>query len=322
MASIRDIAKKTGLSISTISRYMNGSGYVSEKNGRIIQKAVEELNYVPNKHAQAVFDRFSQTIGLVFPSLVNPYLAQMSTILGNAIQSAGYTSILCFTEDDPVKELEAIQLLMGYRVDGMIIFRAINKEVIADLPFPVVSFETSVSEQTVFVSADNYRGGRMAFDHLYAKGCRNLLHVKGPEKFEATEARYHGFKDAADEKELSIDLLEIKHDYELNEDYQASLRKVDFSKYDGIFVFNDINCLLVVNYLQHNGFRVPEDIKVVGFDYAHMTRFMAPALTTIEQPVKQMADACFSALMTLIRGEELNDTKRIIPVRFIQGQTT
>lgn len=322
MTSMRDISKKTGLGIATISRYINKSGYVSKENGELIQRAIDELDYVPNRHAMAVFEAESSTIGLVFPSLVNPFLAQLSTLLGNTIQEAGYTSIFCFTEDNPQKERDALKLLKGYRVDGMMIFRPLNKDLIADLRFPVVSFETTISPDTVVVTADNFGGGQMACQHLYERGCRKLLHLMGPDNFEATQARASGFVDKAKELGLPCDLKTIQHDYELGDDFAYAVRSIDFAQYDGVFVFNDINCLLLISHLLQQGARIPEDIKVIGFDNAHITRLMKPAITTIDQQVNQLAQVSLSVLLAEINHQKTSKNAHIIPVRLVQGMTT
>ena len=322
MATIRDIAKHTGLSISTISRYTNNSGYVSDKNCQIIQCAIDELNYVPNKHAQCLFKKLTHTVGLVFPNLLNPFFAQISTILGQMLQDNGFTSILCLTEDDPQKELNALELLSGYRVDGMVIFRAMNKKEISELDFPVISFETYISPATVQVTADNYGGGRLAFQHLYDQGCRQLLSLVGPVTFEASRERNKGFTDLAREKRVVVDVIEISCDYALRQDYYAELHEINFNKYDGVFVFNAMACTLLVSYLSEIGIRIPEDLRVMGFDYTHIMPFMSPRLTTIDQPVEQISQTCFSRLMDEINGVQNDQSKVVLPVALVQGETT
>lgn len=322
MTSIRDIALKSGLSIATVSRYINASGYVSSEAASRIESVIKAEGYIPNQHAKALFNKASRTIGLVFPSLVNPFFAQMSTILGNAVQAAGFSTILCFTEDRAGQEREALDLLKGYRVEGMVICRAINKTLIDQLNFPVVSFETSISPRVVTVRSDNYRGGRMAFEHLYERGCRRLLHLKGPTAFQATQDRCRGFLDAARDRGLQVDVREAANDYALNQNVPNELANIQFDQYDGLFVFNDINCLTTVNHLQRQGFRIPADIKVVGFDNSYLTQFVEPHLTTIEQPVKDISMACFQHLIRLIGGGTVTENEVVVPVNLIKRDTT
>lgn len=322
MASIRDIAKKTGLSISTISRFINSSGYVSEESAQLIRDVIAELDYIPNRNAQAIFKRRSGSIGLVIPSLVNPFFAEMATIIGNRIQDDGYGCVLCFTEDDPDKEASALDLLKGYRVDGVIIARGCNVEEIRKLRIPVVSFETPIGEDIIMVSADNHQGGRIAFEHLHEVGCQRILHIKGPKRFAATEHRCQGFEEAAREHGVEVDILPLNTDYLLEENFDAELDQLDYRNYDGIFVFNDINCIYVINYLMRKGFSIPGDIQVIGFDNSYLSGVYLPRLTTIEQSPKRIAGTTYDCLIDLMNGQIVSGGDRLVPVRLIQRETT
>lgn len=322
MASIRDISKRTGLSISTISRYINSSGYVSEESARLIQQVIAELDYIPNRNAKAIFNKKSGSIGLVIPSLVNPFFAELATIIGNKIQDDGFGCVLCFTEDIPEKEAAALNLLKGYRVDGVIVARGCNAEEIKKLTMPVVSFETRISEDIITVSADNYHGGRIAFEHLHALGARNMMHIKGPKRFEATEDRCRGFEDAARDHGVNVEILPLDTDYLLEEDYDHELSKVNFSDYDGLFVFNDINCINVINYLMRKGFSIPQDIQVVGFDNSYLSSVNLPRLTTVEQSPRLIAETTYRCLSDLMNGTSISAEDRLVPVKLINRETT
>ncbi|MFB0918408.1 MAG: LacI family DNA-binding transcriptional regulator [Clostridiaceae bacterium] len=322
MASIRDISKKTGLGISTISRYINKSGYVSKEASEQIQSVIDELDYIPNRNAQAIFKKRSGSIGLVIPSLVNPFFAEMATMIGNMIQNDGFGCVLCFTEDDVVKEEDALDLLNGYRVDGVIIARGRNLNKIKKLNVPVVSFETLVSDNIITVSADNYNGGSIAFDHLYNNGCRKILHIKGPKKFIATEERCRGFLDASQNKDVAVDVLELKSDYLLGEDFDEELDQLDFKEFDGVFVFNDINCIHVINYLMRKGFSIPDDIQVIGFDNSYLSNMNLPRLTTIEQSPEKISQTTYNCLKDLIEGKCESTENILVPVKLIKRETT
>lgn len=322
MASFRDIAKKTGLSISTISRYINSSGYVSKESSERIRKVIEELDYVPNRNAQAIFNKKSGSIGLVIPSFVNPFFSQLATIIGNMIQDDGFGCVLCFTEDNPEKEKNALDLLNGYRVDGIIIARSCNVEKARKLSIPVVSFETKISDEVITVSADNYQGGLLAFEHLFENGCRKLLYIRGPKEFIAIEDRGRGFMDGAESKGMEADILQLDTDYLLDGDFDHELGQIDFAKYDGIFVFNDINCLYVINYLMRRGISIPKDIQVIGFDNAYFSKMNIPRLTTIEQSANDTARVIYDCLKGLMENNAQPIKDRILPVRLIKGETT
>ncbi|MEN1759890.1 LacI family DNA-binding transcriptional regulator [Anoxynatronum sibiricum] len=322
MASIRDIAKSTGLSISTISRYINSSGYVSKDSAELIQKVIDEMDYVPNRNAQAIFNKKSGSIGLVIPSLVNPFFSEMATIIGNKIQDDGYGCVLCFTEDIPEKEEDALDLLKGYRVDGIIVARGRSVDKIQKLSIPVISFESIIADEIITVSADNYQGGRMAFEHLYEEGSRKMIHIKGPKGFIAPEERCKGFLDASADKDVAVEVLELSTDYLLEEDLDKALNQVDFRMYDGLFVFNDINCIHVISYLRRQGLSIPGDLQVIGFDNSYLSEMNLPRLTTIEQSPQEIAQVSYHCLKDLMDGTCRSTANRIIPVKLIKRDTT
>lgn len=322
MASIRDISKKTGLGISTISRYINKSGYVSSESADLIQKVIDELDYIPNRNAKAIFKRKSGSIGLIVPSLVNPFFAELATLIGNMIQDDGYGCVLCFTEDNLEKEEAAIDLLNGYRVDGVISARGRDLEKLKKLSVPVVSFETKGTSDIITVSADNYNGGRIALEHLAEGGCTKLLHISGPRRFEATEDRRKGFQDAARENGIPVEVLQLKSDYLLDEDFDQELGQLDFDQFDGIFVFNDINTIYVINHLRKKGYSIPEDIQVIGFDNSYLSEMNLPSLTTIEQSPRAIAGTMYGCLRDRMNGVTSSHEDRLVPVKLIKRDST
>ncbi|MDY6085461.1 MAG: LacI family DNA-binding transcriptional regulator [Peptoniphilaceae bacterium] len=322
MVSMRDIAKITGLSIATISRYMNHSGYVSEEASLRIQKALEETDYIPNRNAHALLTKRSGTIGLLVPSLVNPYFAYMATRIGNRIQKDQRGCILGFTEDNAKKEKRAMEMFMGYRVDGIIIVRAVEPTLWQALDVPIVSFESHIGPQIITVTADNVRGGRQAFRHLLEKGCRRFIHVRGPRWFTALAERETGFVEAATEAGKEVLFIQLEGDYQV--DVSLDERRIDFSfqRGDGVFVFNDVNALSVMQAIKSQGLSVPEDVKVMGFDNNIASQFYNPSLTTVDQKVVETSNLCYELLDQLIADPSLDKRTRVVPVDLLERHST
>ncbi|MBU3208978.1 LacI family transcriptional regulator [Clostridium algidicarnis] len=325
MANIRDIARESGLSIGTISRYINSTGYVSEESAKKIQTVINAMNYTPNQHARALFNSKSKIIGLVFPSLINPYFSELATSFEHLLQEKGYVIILCNTEDSREKELQALELLKGFRVEGIILGRSQCKNELNKINIPMISYESTVENNNIItVSADNYKGGSQAFEHLYEKGCRKLLHIKGPTSFEATQLRYEGFIDSANKKGIKPEIINFDIDFDLeNKNYIDSvLDNYDMKKYDGIFVFNDIVAAQMLRYLNERHIRVPEDIKLLGFDNSYICDLLSPRLSTIEQPIISIAERCIELLFEIIDGKKVYEKEHLITTRIIQRETT
>ncbi|WP_205666387.1 LacI family DNA-binding transcriptional regulator [Anaerosphaera multitolerans] len=322
ISSIRDISKATGLSIGTISRYINNSGYVSKESAEKIKKAIKELDYVPNENARAIFKNRSNLIGIVVSSLSNPFFAEMAMRLEEKAFKKGYGVILFTTNDDAEKEREALKLLKGYRVRGIITTRTQLKDVMANLKMPVISFETEVNNEIITVSADNFKGGQLAFNHLMDKGCQNILHIRGPKNFEASELRYEGFKSEAKKHNKNFDIIRFDSDFHVSYNLEKNIGDKDITKYDGIFVFNDIAAVLILRYLLERGVKIPEETKVIGFDNSYMGALLYPSLTTIEQSVDGISSKCIDLLVDLIEGKEVKATRFYDPVKLIQREST
>jgi len=321
-SSIRDISKATGLSIATISRYINDSGYVSSESAEVIKKAIKELDYVPNENARAVFKNSSNLIGIVVSSLSNPFFAEMTMHLEEKAQERGYGVILFTTNDDIDKEREAIRLLKGYRVKGIITTRTQLKSEMSKLKTPIVSFETEVNDKIITVAADNFKGGQLALKHLLERGCKKILHIRGPKSFEAAELRYLGFQDEAKRQNVNFDIVQFDSDFHVAYNLEENIGDKDITEYDGIFVFNDIAAVLILRYLLKRGVNIPKETKVIGFDNSYIGGLSYPSLTTIEQSVDGIASKCINLLLDLVEGKNIKEKRFYDPVKLIQREST
>ncbi len=322
MSNIREIAKKADIGIATVSRYLNDTGYVSEEAREKIQKVIEETNYTPNALARAVFTKNSKTIGLMVPNISNPFFNQMASIIEEYAKNKGFTIFLCNTDDDKEKEKNYLEVLQSNRVAGIIANRSQCKEEYININIPVVAFENHILDTIITISSDNYNGGKMAFDHLYNKGCRKIMHIKGPKSFEATELRYEGFLDAAKDKDIEVGFIEFQSDFQVKM-LEANISSVkSIGDYDGIFVFNDIAAATVMRALKKRGYRVPEDIKIIGFDNSYIGELLYPSLTTINQPIQELGNTLIELLIKLIEGESVTVKDYIMGVRLIERETT
>lgn len=322
MSNIREIAKKADISIATVSRYLNGSGNVSEEVSEKIQKAIDELNYTPNALARAMLTKSSKTIGLMVPNISNPFFNQMASIIEEYALKKGYTIFLCNTDDNREKERNYLEMLKSHRVAGIIATRSHLKEEYVNIGIPVVAFENHILDSIITVSSDNYNGGRMAFKHLYEKGCKKILHIKGPQTFEATELRHKGFSDEAKEHNMEIDVISLQNDFQIKMLKEDIKSMKDIKKYDGIFVFNDIAAATVMRALKKQGVVIPKEVQLIGFDNSFIGELLFPSLTTIHQPIVELSTKIIELLIKTIKGESVEVQNYIMDVKLIERETT
>lgn len=319
---MREIAKEAGVGIATVSRYINNTGYVSEEASAKIEKVIEKANYRPNELAKAIFTKNSKIIGLLVPNISNPYFNELALIIEEYASNLGYSLFLCNTNDEPEKERHYINVLHGHRVAGIISVRSLCKEEYYALDIPIVTFEGEISEQIITVSTNNFMGGRLAFEHLFERGCRKLVHIKGPNLSTAINGRYNGFVAAAEEKGLPVDIIQFETDFQ-RKMLEANIRILEnIEVYDGIFVFNDIAAATVIRYFKEKKVSIPEQVQVIGFDNSYIGEFLYPSLTTIEQSVQEVAKVLAETLVSLIKGEKIEQRKIIIKPQLIQRDTT
>lgn len=323
MATMKDISKMTGLSSGTISRYINNSGYVSRESADKIQRAIDEINYIPNEHARVLYNKSSNVIGLIVPSLVNPFFAQMATVLEKNLNEKGYSIILYNTNDNSKEEAKAVNMLRGFRVDGILVGRPQNRDLLKKVDVPAVSFETEIGGDVVNITADNFLGGMQAFNALYDVGCRKILHIKGPDIFEATELRYKGFKEASNKKEdVLIETISFSNDFDTEFSVESVLGSVDLNDYDGIFVFNDIAAAISMSYITKKGFKIPDDIQVMGFDNSYLCELLSPKLSTIEQPFDEISKECVDTLISMIKNEKIEEKTIRVKTNVVLREST
>lgn len=320
--NMRDIAKEAGVGIATISRYINGTGYVSDEARERIEKVIKKSNYKPNELARAIFSKNSKVIGLLVPNISNPYFNELALIIEDYVSNQGFSMFLCNTNDDPEKEKNYIHALQGHRVAGMIAVRGQCKNEYSDYPIPVVSFENHISDEIITVVTDNYMGGRLAFNVLFENGCRNLAHIKGPGFSDATIDRTRGFLDGAKEKNLTVEIIQFETDFHRNMLEVNSKALESIGEFDGIFIFNDIAAAAVIRYFKQKNVKIPEEMQIVGFDNSYIGQFLYPSLTTIEQSIHDVAKKTSETLLSLIKGEHVEEKIITIKPKLIIRETT
>lgn len=324
MASIRDVAALAGVSPATVSRVMNGTAKVDpEKKERVLQ-AIKETGFVPNEVARTLFRKSAQIIGLIVPSIRNPYFTELAAHVDALSTANGFRPFLCNTGYDPEKEKAAVQMLVSMNADAIIIASCSEqiRELINDCPIPVVALDAMLYGTNVeaCVFCDYYWGGRLATEHLIECGCKHIVCIKGPQYRYSARTRYQGYQDVCQERGVPEQTVEC--DYDFNQGIAMTeelLRK--YPDVDGIIACNDIVAISTYKVLHKRNISVPEQIQLIGFDDISFATLLSPELTTICQPVREMAE---KAVELIVNNELTGMTggKFVFPVTLVARQTT
>jgi LacI family transcriptional regulator len=332
MATIRDVAAKAEVSISTVSRVVNGNRPVQpEIRDRVLQ-VIKELNYRPNFLARGLRQQNTRILGLIVPDNANPFYAELARAIEDAGFAAGYSVILCNSDRSEEKQLAYIDVLLSHKVDGVVL---VNMEFPLDLEMPPLSFfERIVAERVPMVVANNdslnphmnqvlidhRQGGCLAGEYLLRLnhrriGCIDLAYPHGYEP-----SRIVGFREALARGGIELaaeDLVVGNGRYESGHEAMQTLieRRPDLT---AVFVFNDMMALGAISVLRARGMRVPEDISIIGYDNISYASMFEPSLTTIAQPVAAMGQECIAQLIECIDQPAKPPGQVTLPVELIE----
>lgn len=321
-AKLDDVARVAGVSKTTVSRVLNKRGYLSEQTIARVHEAMEKLHYRPNAVARQLYNQNTGLIGLIFPTVNNPFFAQLEARLENELYEHGYKVLVGNSQNNPQKEADYLEQLLSHQIDGLIVgAHNIGIEEYQHTNLPVVAIDQIVNTDVPVVSSDNLQGGRLATELLIDDGCRFIVHTNGPEKLETpAHNREIGYKQAMTEAGMTPHIM--RFDFSLSADEKSDEFEQLFETYpqvDGIFAGNDTDAAMLVAVAAKCGKRVPQDLKIVGYDGADMTRLLYPDLTTIQQPINQMAATAVRLLKQRLKGQKADSI--VLPVDLVRGTT-
>lgn len=318
---LEDVAKLAGVSPTTVSRVLNNRGYISEKTRKKVEDAIKELNYYPNDIARSLFKKRTNFIGLILPTINNPFFSELALYIENICSNYGFKVILCNSLGQLEKEKSYAEMLIRHQVDGMIVC-SYNRgiEAYKNPKLPIVAIDHYLSPTIPVIGSDNYEGGRLAVQHLIDVGCKSIIHINGPFDLETpTQNRRKAYEDLV-EKPITYELNNLFNE----EATAATIRQIfnDYPETDGIFASDDLiaaTCLKVAQELHIN---VPKQLKVVGYDGTQTVSSLLPQLTTIRQPIEDIAKTAVIKLNEIIEETQKDKTMEIIlPVQLVKNRT-
>lgn len=324
MATIKDVAKKAGVSVATVSRVINSRGYVNIDTRKKVELAILELNFMPNEIARSLFKKETKTLGLIVPDIVNPFFPEMARAVEDTAHQLGYTVILCNTDESEEKAQRYLEIMRQKYVAGIILASSTVKlDNITALNIPVVSLDRKISTIIPTVVVNNCAGGRDATRFLKDKGCKRIGHIRGPLNVDNAEERCAGYlEEVSSEPWFEESYLE-QGNYDMKSAFEATLKLMErHSDIEGIFAANDLMAIGAIKAIRKSGKRVPEDVAVIGFDGIALAEATSPELTTMAQPIYKMGTIITEMLVKLIQGEEVEQTFYELEVELIEREST
>lgn len=319
---LEDVAAAAGVSKTTVSRVLNHRGYLSEKTIAKVQKAMQELDYRPNIIARQLYKQRTDLVGMIFPTVDNPFFSQLEAEMERQLYRNGYKVLIGNSQNDPAKEENYLQQLLTHQVDGLIVGTQ-NRGLIGyqHANLPVVAIDQVVGKNIPVVSSDNYQGGLLATQRLLDDGCRHIIHTNGPLGLDTpTQKRREAYERLMTKNNLPAITYHL--DFNISTiDKERVFRRIfeEHPEVDGIFAANDTDASTIINLASEYGKRIPEDLKIVGYDGSNVTRLLLPGLTTIQQPIDEMADLAVQLLQARINGENVKSV--VLPVTIWNGKT-
>lgn len=325
MSTLKDVAEKSGVTVTTVSRMLNGRGYVSDKTKKKIKQAMKELNYQPNALARALSLKKSDFIGLIVPSASHMFFCKIIDYVEHFVSKNGYKLLLCNSNLEPKKEIEYFNMLNANKVAGVIIAsrtQNIDKNIAIDAP--VISIDRIISPTIPSICSDNYQGGVLAAEHLIAKGCKKLVHISGSTNLNMDgNKRYYGFKEVCEKKGIPYVVIDATEEQFLSMHYETIINMIfdNHPDVDGIFTSNDIIAAQVIGICNKRGIKIPNQIKVVGYDNIDLCTLCSPTITTIHQSVKEICQYAVESIIFKTDNKTIPSSVAF-PVTLIERETT
>ncbi len=321
MSSIKEVAKKAGVAVGTVSRVLNGTGYVADKTKKKVEKAIKELNYIPNERARSFKRQHSGIVALILPTVNHPLFSALAYHLEKSLDAKGYKMMLCNSNFDKKKEIEYIELLKRNTIDGIVFISNSEIDEYIKEDTRIVTIDRHFSHESTFIASDNEKGGRLAANYLIEKKCSHIAYAGTfPNINTEVLKRRIGFEKEAIDKGYNYTIYE-KLNYPNDMKTFANEFIDNNPDIDGVFTITDAMALEFINAYRKRGIRIPEDVQIIGYDGMELPIPGGPYLTSIKQSVKELGSVAATRILSLIDGKE-TPKKTLLPVTIVEGQTT
>lgn len=325
MAGIKDVAKRAGVGVGTVSRMLNDSGYVAGDTREKIEKAMRELNYTPNELARNLYHKRTGIIAVLVPNVSNPFFMEFVDYVEAELYEAGFKMMLCNTVKASNAEFEYLDMLNRHIVDGVITgVHTLDVEEYRKIHKPIVALDRYLGAHIPVVAVDHKEGGHLAAEALISNGCKKILHFRGSTAVESPyHERHYEFERIMEENHIKTYCYELEWNRFDSEYYREAVedvfsREIDF---DGVFAVDGL-AIECMNETIRRHLKVPRDVKFVAYDGTFITNMVEPKMTAVVQPIEGLAKESVRLLSNLISGKEYKNEQVMLGVQIRKGKTT
>lgn len=330
--TIKDVAEKANVSITTVSRVSNGGKGVSAKTRRRVLNVIKELGYSPSAMASGLKTRISKSIGIAVPDTIGDFYGEVINGIESVATENGYNLVISLNHHIVREELSAVNFFKAKKVDGAILVTTSGDDdyvrSLIDEGYNIVLLDRDPHGLKVdTVKIDNFRGGHLATEYLLKLGHSAILFIQGVPYIDSSKERFNGYKKALKDKGIKLN-----SDFILSGDFLVDSGYLSVKKYleehglnfTAIFAANDQMAIGAIKALNDKDITVPDEVSVVGFDDSYISPYVIPSLTTIKQRREEMGKIATELLLERI---SYCDTKGktprqiIIPVELIKRKS-
>ncbi|WP_219834164.1 LacI family DNA-binding transcriptional regulator [Paenibacillus sp. R14(2021)] len=310
---IKDVAKLAGVSVTTVSRVLNGEKYVKDDLKAKVNRAIDELGYAPSHIARSLVRNKTNLIGVIVPDLTSSFYATILSSIEEVASANDYNLLVCNISENIDKELKYLNVFQEMRVEGIIIMHEkINEPIralIHRMPIPVIfSSVKPMDQKFISVIVDDYKAAYDATNYLIELGHDAIGFIGGDMRdITSGQNRYIGYRNAMSASGKKLVEAHIRFgDYKVKSGYeQMKLMLGSNNPPTAVFAVSDDMAVGAMNCIRDHHLRVPEDISIMGFDGSQLTELARPTLTSMEQPIHEMGKVTMDVLLKQITGETI-----------------
>lgn len=302
-----DVAKRAGVSVATVSRVLNNRGYLSDVTRARVQQAIDDLDYRPNQVARSLLSKRTGTVGLIVPTVALPFFGEIAVGVENALAQRGFHLQLCNSLGHADREREQLNLLLGNRVDG-IISGAHNDQLpeYSEIRQPVVTIDRELASHIPNVRSRNEHGGVLATELLLERGARRPALLTS--RSHSRNLRERGYRSVLATAGIEPIVLTADFNDTEPERTRAVWAGLDAAGADAVFATDDLLAARALEWAYQAGLSVPEEFRVIGFDGTEAVRQALPGLTTVAQPIAEIATTAVNLLLDQLAARERGET--------------
>jgi LacI family transcriptional regulator len=322
--TVADVARLAGVGAITVSRVVNGTSYVSVEKQKKIHAAINRLGYRPNQAARILKGQRARMIGLIVPDLSDPFFGMCASAVENFAFERGYMTLIVASQRNQEFERNEVEIMMGQNIAGLVIVPSLPNERLKQLAasgVPIVALDRPLPEVTADeVVVENLGGAEMAVSHLLGHGHKKIACIGYDKNFYSISHRILGYTNAMRASGLKCDIYDCASTFKsINKIVRSWKRSA--SPPTAIFSLNNVTTSHVLQALQREGFAIPHQMAVVGFDDFALASLLSPPLTAVRQPATSLGTQAARLLFDRIGMEPittgLSGIKLVLPVEFI-----